>query len=113
MRLSFLVLSVGVSWLSGETNVPRLLEELRAEVAGQSGLGCSALYPQCEDVGTVKGIVSQVVSQLEGVGMVREEDGERGRNAVDGGEDDAFTESDSETELLPTSTQGYDAGGDL
>ncbi|XP_047482090.1 uncharacterized protein LOC125034329 [Penaeus chinensis] len=106
--------TVGVSWLSGETNVPRLLEEMRAEVAGQSGLDCSALYPQCEDVGTVESIVSQVVSQLEGAGMVREEDGERGRNAADGREADNFTrESDNETELFSTSSNDFDDGDDL
>lgn len=101
-----------MSWLSGETNVPRLLEDLRAEVAGQGGLDCPALYPECEDVGAVKRIVGQVVSQLEDVGIVLGDDEGRGRNGGDR-RDEFAEDSDGETEMLSTSSYEYDDEDDL
>ncbi|XP_045598494.2 uncharacterized protein [Procambarus clarkii] len=56
--------TMGASWLSGEANIPRLLEELRAELAGQQGLDCGALFPECTNTATIKKFIAQVESEL-------------------------------------------------
>ncbi|XP_071523815.1 uncharacterized protein [Panulirus ornatus] len=56
--------TMGVSWLSGKSSVPMLLEELRAEVAGQQGLDCSSLFPECMDTAVIDMYLTQVESEV-------------------------------------------------
>ncbi|KAG7173543.1 uncharacterized protein LOC121860428 [Homarus americanus] len=56
--------TMGVSWLSGVSSIPRLLEELRAEIAGQRGLDCFSLFPECMDTMIVDKLLLQIESEL-------------------------------------------------
>ncbi|XP_064121994.1 LOW QUALITY PROTEIN: uncharacterized protein LOC135226405 [Macrobrachium nipponense] len=67
--------TLGASWLSGNSNMPRLLEELRAEVAGQQGLPCEALFPDCNDTEVVDGFLEKI---RRGMADIREGEGEEG-----------------------------------
>ena len=52
----------GINWLNTEGDVtPRLLENLRAEVAGQSGKNCHQLYPLCSDSHHFTSILTKVM----------------------------------------------------
>ncbi|KAK8750820.1 hypothetical protein OTU49_015014 [Cherax quadricarinatus] len=59
--------TMGVSWLFGDSNIPKLLEELRAEVAGQQGLDCAFLFPECTDLMTLEKFIPHSV-KLQGSG---------------------------------------------
>ncbi|KAK3857767.1 hypothetical protein Pcinc_035997 [Petrolisthes cinctipes] len=52
--------TLGASWLSGDGNMPHLLENLRAEVGGQSGRPCAALYPSCPDTPDLLALLQEV-----------------------------------------------------
>ncbi|KAK4296998.1 hypothetical protein Pmani_030550 [Petrolisthes manimaculis] len=96
--------TLGASWLSGDGNMPHLLENLRAEVGGQGGRTCAALYPSCPDTPDLLALMQEVEDTQTERGDTQTE---RGDTQTEG-EDTQTERGDTQTEGEDTQTEGED-----